>query len=219
MSSSNSSSCNRIEELRDYAFDECAAEARKTIERHISGCGDCAAELDRLRLTTTALRMLPEREIPQRIAFVSDKVFESSPAAGWFDRAFNGFWTSGARLGFASACVLAVAIVISAYRITAPPQPAGNQPMAQITAAAAPVDLSKQIDVTVGNAVTKAVAQVREEDAKLMTAALEASERRHEQEHQALLVAMQENLTVLQKRLSTFTMLASNDSLRTGGGQ
>jgi len=42
------------------------------MEQHLAACGDCALELDQLRLTTAALRTLPDREIPQRIAFVSD---------------------------------------------------------------------------------------------------------------------------------------------------
>ena len=47
-----------------------------------AACGDCALELDQLRLTTAALRTLPDREIPQRIAFVSDQVFEPSRVRG-----------------------------------------------------------------------------------------------------------------------------------------
>src|ERR1700735_314737 len=107
-----SSPCGRAEALRDYAFDELPADERESMEQHLAGCGGCVLELDRLRLTTAALRTLPEREIPQRIAFVSDRVFEPS--------AFRRFWSSGARLGFASACVLAVAIVVSAWHMSRP---------------------------------------------------------------------------------------------------
>src|SRR6267154_2129862 len=96
------SECDRGEALRDYAFDELPAGERPEMEQHISDCTGCAAELDRLRLTTAALRILPDREIPQRIAFVSDKVFAPSPVV----RFLGGFWNSAARLGFASACVL-----------------------------------------------------------------------------------------------------------------
>src|ERR1700761_9329402 len=97
-SSSSLSPCTRAEALRDYAFDELPVEERLAMEQHLAGCAECALELDRLHLTTAALRTLPDREIPQRIAFVSDRVFEPS--------AFRRFWNSGARLGFASACML-----------------------------------------------------------------------------------------------------------------
>lgn len=107
------STCDRLEELRDYALDEMAGPARPAMEQHIGSCGECAMELDRLRATASALRMLPDREIPQRIAFVSDKVFEPSRAARWF----GGIWNSAARLGFASACLLAVALLVSAWHL------------------------------------------------------------------------------------------------------
>src|SRR5712671_3214293 len=103
--------CDRIDDVRDYAFDELDAGARAAIQQHLAACGECAMELDRLQLTTAALRILPDREIPQRIAFVSDKVFQASPVSRWF----SGFWSSAPRLGFASACVLAVGLMVSAY--------------------------------------------------------------------------------------------------------
>jgi hypothetical protein len=61
-------------------------------------------ELDRLRLTEAALCSLREEEIPQRIRFVSDPVFERS----WW----RAFWGSPARLGFAAAAMLSVAILV-----------------------------------------------------------------------------------------------------------
>ena len=195
--------CHRFDELRDYAFDELAPESRHSLEQHIAGCPDCAAELDRMRLTTAALRLLPDREIPQRIAFVSDKIFEPSPVRRWLE----SFWNSGARLGFASACVLAAALIVSAYH-----RPAFNNAapaIAQTTAV--PAYLSNQIDAAVAKAATQIREEVREEDARTLKAALDDSERKHDQERRALMVAMGENLDFMQKRLSTMTVLASND--------
>lgn len=204
-------SCDRLDDLRDYAMGELAQDARVGLERHLAGCGECAAELEALQLTTTALRSVADREIPQRIAFVSDKVFEPSPVARWF----AGFWNSAARLGFASACVLSAAVVFAVAH-----RPAAVEPQtAAVTVNQASIsraEVQKQID----EAVTRAVAQVRSEDAatsaKLTAAALAQADARHEKEHRALLVAMEENLTVMQKRLSTYTMLAANDSVRFG---
>jgi anti-sigma factor RsiW len=197
------STCDRLEELRDYAVGELPANARSEIAKHAAVCAECASELNSLRFTAAALRALPDEEIPRRIGFVSDKVFEPSPVARWL----QSFWNSAARLGFASACLLAVAITTFALR---QPSAAVAMPLVSISA-----DVTNQIDA----AVTKAVAEVRLQDAQLTRAALDAAEVRHQQEHQALMVAMQESMTVLQKRLSMFTMLASNSVPREDAGQ
>ena len=195
--------CDRIEEVRDYAMGELAPEAREAVERHIPGCEECTAEIAVLQLTTAALRSLPDREVPQRIAFVSDKVFEASPVS----RFFSGFWNSAARLGFASACVLAGAMVF--WTVNRPQQP--------VAGPAAPVIQASITQADVEAAVNKAVAKVHEDDERVTTAALASADGRHEREHRALMVAMEENMTVLQKRLSTYTMLASADDFRAGG--
>jgi hypothetical protein len=174
------STCNEAEALRDYAFDELPAAERPGLEQHIAACRDCAAELDRLRVTTAALRMLPDREIPQRIAFVSDKVFQPSRLA----RLLNPY------LGFASACVLAGAIVFSAYH-RAPV-------MTEAKTIVQTVDVTKQVN----DAVEKAVARVRAEDARMLA----ASDAKHEQEHRNLMEAV----TVLQDRQNVGTLLASS---------
>ena len=71
-------------DLRDYWFEELAAEERLEVERHLAGCTGCREELERLRGTQQALLRLKDEEIPRRIAFVSDKVFEPSRAARWW---------------------------------------------------------------------------------------------------------------------------------------
>jgi anti-sigma factor RsiW len=98
------STCTNAELLRDYAFDELPAADRPAFERHLADCAACAAELDELRLTTAALRALPDVELPQRIVFVSDKI--STPSR---------FWNRSPWLGFASAGVMAVALMVSSY--------------------------------------------------------------------------------------------------------
>jgi anti-sigma factor RsiW len=189
------STCDRAEVLRDYAFDELPAAEIRGIEQHLETCEACAADLDRLRITTAALRSIPDREIPQRIAFVSDKVFAPSAAA----RFFSGFWNSGAQLGFASACVLGTALLVSAYHRTAP--------TAEVRTIVQTADVSKQVDEAVARAVAQVRDQVRQEDARLTQAAVDAAEARHEREQRVLLDAFQ----VLQKRLNTNTLLASAD--------
>jgi anti-sigma factor RsiW len=186
-----------VEALRDYAFGELSADRQPELEQHLGICGECTLELDRLRLTTAALRTLPDREIPQRIAFVSDKVFEPSPVS----RFFGGFWNSASRLGFASACVLGGALIVSAYH-----RPAEVHTIVQ----AANTDVSKQVN----DAVAKAVAQVKIENAR----EIEAVGHKYEQEYQARMSTVAENFELLQRRLGT-SLIAANDMRRNGDGQ
>jgi anti-sigma factor RsiW len=195
-----SSSCERAEALRDYAFDEIPAEERGSMEQHLKECEDCVLELDRLRLTTAALRTLQEHEIPQRIAFVSDRVFEPS--------AFRRFWNSGARLGFASACVLALAIVVSAWHIS---RPAEVRTVVQTASVS-----SDQIKA----AVATAVAQVRAEDAQMIQAAVQESGRKRDAEYRSQMIVIGENFDRIRKGLNLgYATLASNDLTGSGAGQ
>ena len=185
--------------MRDYAFGELPADRQPELEQHLGVCGECTLELDRLRLTTAALRTLPDREIPQRIAFVSDKVFEPSPVS----RFFAGFWNSASRLGFASACVLGAALIVSAYH-----RPVEVRTVVQ--AANTSTDVSQQVN----DAVTKAVAQVKIEDAR----EIEAVGHKYEQQYQERMASVAENFEMLQKRLGT-SLIAANDMRRNGDGQ
>ena len=202
-SASFPSPCGRAEALRDYAFDELPAGERRAMEQHLAACGNCALELDQLRLTSAALRALPDREIPQRIAFVSDRVFELSP--------FRRFWNAGARMGFASACVLSAALVVSAWHISSTYRPADARTAIR-TASVSPDEVNA--------AVAKAVAQVRTEDAQMIQAAIQKSERKRDAEYRGQMVAIEESYMVLQKRLnSSYRMLASSDVTGSGAGQ
>ena len=140
-------SCSPFD-LRDYFLKELAAPDQRQVEAHLRTCRPCYEELEGLRLTEAALFSLREEEIPQRIAFVSDKIFEPS---AW-RRGWAAFWNSGARLGFAGAAMLSIAILVSAMTRPAPviqaPAPA---------AALNPVsdaDIQARIDAAVLRAVT-----------------------------------------------------------------
>ena len=100
-------SCSPFD-LRDYFLKELPGPEGKQVEVHIKTCPACREELERLRATEAALVSLRDEELPQRLAFVSDKIFEPSPAR----RAWVAFWGSGARLGFASAAMLSAALVV-----------------------------------------------------------------------------------------------------------
>ena len=100
-------SCSPFD-LHDYVFGELGEPERRQVDAHVRSCAGCHEDLERLRITHSPLLILREEEVPQRIGFVSDKIFEPSVWRRWV----AGFWGSAARLGFASAAMLSSAIVI-----------------------------------------------------------------------------------------------------------
>ena len=129
-----------------YALGELDRSALREAEAHIASCPDCREELASLRLTLDALSTLREEEIPRRIAFVSDQIFEPR----WYQRALRAFWTPN----FAAACVVAGAILVHAFHA-----PAGAP-------GADPALVNAQIDA----AVAKAVAAEEERHAQQVDA-------------------------------------------------
>jgi hypothetical protein len=134
-------------DLRDYYFEALPEEQRRAVAGHLAGCEECAGELERVRLTGMALAAVPEEEIPRRIGFVSDKVFEPSPVARWW----QAFWMSGARMASASVALLAVAILVHAFRPV--PQPRFDPPPFVAAATPDPAAMQAAIDRAVAKAV------------------------------------------------------------------
>ena len=148
-------SCSPFE-LKDYFLQELSAPQQREVEAHVKACRSCREELDRLQLTGAALFSLRDEEIPQRIAFVSDKVFEPSPWRRWW----GTFWGSSARVGFAAAAMLSVALVVSAVMRTAPAGPVViDRPTAPVTTVS-DTEIQARIDVAVAKAVGEKTAQM-----------------------------------------------------------
>jgi anti-sigma factor RsiW len=91
-------------DLRDYLFDELSSAEKTEVEAWLATSAAGREELARLRLTNQALMSLPDEEIPQRIAFVSDKVFEPSPWA----RLASWLQLEGPRFALGMAAAMAV---------------------------------------------------------------------------------------------------------------
>jgi anti-sigma factor RsiW len=140
-----STNCEQCD-WKAYALGELDANARREAEAHAATCASCREELAALRLTLDAMATLRDEEMPRRIAFVSDKVFEPK----WYQR----LWSPT----FAGALVVAVAILIHGFA-----RPAGAVDQAQIQA---------QVD----QAVTKAVAQVEAKNQEQMEYVVSAYE-------------------------------------------
>src|ERR1035441_3050275 len=187
-------SCSPFD-LRDYFLKELPDSEQRQVEAHVRNCQPCLEELDRLRLTEAALFALREEEIPRRIAFVSDKIFEPSPWRRWW----AALWASTARLAFASAAMLSIAIMVSALRPVG--QIAVRPSAPQVVNAISDTEIQSRIDI----AVAKAVAQVdarQTEKPKQLVADLEGTRQR-------LLLAADE-FDYYKRRVDAIRISASN---------
>jgi hypothetical protein len=196
-------SCSPFD-LRDYYFKDLAENQRRVTEVHVKTCAHCREELDRLRGTETALLVLPDEEIPQRIGFVSDPVFQPSA----FRRGWEALWGSAARLGFVSAAMLSAALLVFSFTR---PVPQAGAPAPAITQTAMQADFSKRLNDAVAVAVSRAVAESETRQARQTLELLAATDRRHALETQAMMVRVQEYLEVEKKHLNTL-ILANNDA-------
>jgi anti-sigma factor RsiW len=181
-------SCSPFD-LRDYLFGELAENQRRQVDLHLRSCGGCHEDFERLRVTHAALMGLRDEEVPQRIGFVSDKIFEPSMVR----RAWQAFWGSSARLGFASAAMLSAALVVFTFFRPAPPAPvvAGIQPPG---AARIEAIVAARVDA----AVAKAVAETEQRQARKTAELLATADQRYQQQQQYV-DRLAENVSVLQK--------------------
>lgn len=135
--------CSKLD-WKGYALGELDKNARAEAEAHAAACQNCREELAATRLTLDALSTLHEEEVPRRIAFVSDKVFEPR----WWQK----LWSPT----FAAACLVAAAILVHGFMSVARPS-------------ADPAEIQARVD----KAVTKAVADTEERQAQRFDEALD----------------------------------------------
>jgi anti-sigma factor RsiW len=167
-----------------YTLGELDTAARREAEAHAAACSACQDEAAEWRVTLDAMAVLKEEELPRRIAFVSDKVFEPT----WWQRLAR----SMQRPSFAAAGLIAAAILVHAFvrPAAAPlnPAPAGDTAAiearitAQVTAEVADRvsrRMQAQVDAAVTNAVAKAVADTEKRDDQRTARLLASTERRY----------------------------------------
>jgi len=187
--------CSSVD-LKAYVLGEAGGPGEAA---HIESCECCHEELERLRVTHAALLTLKEEEVPRRIAFVSDKIFEPR----WWQR----IWHSVPAMGFASAMVLAAAILVHAY----------NRPVTNVQAA--PIDtaqveqrveteVSKRLDAQVAKAVARVVSDSEARETKLARL-LEAAEKRFASERQSDIAMIQQTAQYYRDKIGQI-MVASN---------
>lgn len=197
-------------DLKEYALGESSREEARRIQAHAAECGACSDELTRLQLTRGALLSLADEEMPRRIAFVSDKVFEPR----WYQR----LWTSVPQLGFLAAAMLSGAILVHAFYARPAPAPAAPASAAALDTRAIQQHIESEVGVRVNDAVQHAVAQAvaaSEARQKKQTAALlEAARERYEFDRRATLAAFSEQTRIVQRQLTN--MYAASNNLRAG---
>jgi anti-sigma factor RsiW len=180
-------------DLRDYLFDELPLPQQGEVRAHLKTCPPCNTELDTLRSTHAALLTIRDEEMPQRIGFVSDKVFEPSPVRRWF----AGFWTSAGRLAFASSALLSASILVHAFRPPAPVVLQGSLAPVVTQASVSQADIDQRVQEAVAKqvdaAVTKAVAETEQHAQKRTAALLTAAEKRIDMERWAITVQLEQN--------------------------
>lgn len=179
-----------------YALGELDPAARRQAESHAAACPECHEELSMLRLTLDALSTLREEEIPRRIAFVSDKVFEPR------------WWQSFLRPSFAASLAAAglIAAAILVHGFVRPMTPA----LAPVDTAALEQQIEKQVAARMETAVsqrineaaTKAVAETEQREEQKIAAVLASTEKRYTEQRRADFATAAANYDMLSKQLT-----------------
>ncbi len=184
-------------DLNAYALGEGTPAERAAAAAHLAQSSEAALEFERLQLTLTALGSLRDEEMPRRIAFVSDPVFEPS--------LWQRFWNSGPRLAFGGAAMLACAITAHGFLMRPVVQPV-VQASAQISQA--------DVDAAVEKAVQAVEARTENRVRQEVSLAVNKTEKRFTQEIQMMAASFQENDTLLRKQMNR--MYVTNAGLAAG---
>jgi len=186
------------EELKAYFLGELASRDKASVEEHVRACQNCGEELERLKLTQTALLMLEEEEVPRRISFVSDKVFEP--------RWYQTIWRSGPAMGFASVVVLAAAILVHGFAQYAAAPVAPTVDTAQMEQR-----IEREVNARLDTVVAKSVSDAQAKQAAEFARVLDSTEKRFETRRQADLATVQQAAEYYEKQMSRW-QVAFNDT-------
>ena len=138
-----------------YVLRELGQDAHRQAEAHLATCSTCHEEVATLRLTLDTLSTLREEEIPRRIAFVSDKVFEPR----WWQRVFSPTFAAGA-------------LVAAAILVHGSLRPGQAQVDAAVTKAVAQVEARHAEDAQIIRAMADMIEQRDKQVANIYSATL-----------------------------------------------
>jgi anti-sigma factor RsiW len=191
-------SCSTVD-VKAYFLGELAVSEKASLEGHVRACQSCREELERLNLTQAALLSLEEEEVPQRIAFVSDKVFEP--------RWWQTMWRSGPTMGFASALMLAAAILVHAYsRPVVQPATGPTVDTAQIEQR-----IQREVGARVDAAVAKAVSQTEARQTEQIVKVLDAAEKRIQSQRRSDMALVQQAARFYEQQTARLMVAVNND--------
>ena len=181
-------------DLKAYLFGELPDVERRRVAAHLEQDPAARAELARLEQTQAMLGFVQDEELPRRIAFVSDKVFEPS----WWQR----FWASAPQLGFASAALLALALVGHGWlsRPVAAPVPLA----ASVDQAAVRQVVAAEVNQRMAD-VLRQVSAAPSSDAKtaqLIAVAMKEVEKKAELDRAADRLTFEENFNLMRRMIS-----------------
>jgi len=184
---------------KGYVLKELEPGERARAEVHLGGCAACQAEVEGLELTVAALERLPAVEIPRRIGFVSDPVFEQP----WWKR----MWTSGPQLGFAGAALVALAIVAHGAMAQ---RPAVNEAeVAKRVEERVQSEVAKRVEAEVAARVQQGLQAGLQPVRADLEAKLEGLEKRHDARRQSDMAAVESAFTHMEKKMNTAMVTAA----------
>jgi anti-sigma factor RsiW len=193
--------CSSVD-LKAYVLGELPESEKGLVAGHVRECASCSEEMERLSLTHLALTSLRDEEVPRRIAFVSDKVFEPR----WWQRV----WRSGPAMGFASAALLSCAILVHGFIRPAPL--AG--PSVTVDTAAVEQRVAAEMNDRVRSVVAKAVADNEARQQRQTAALLADAEKKFDLERKSDRLAMEANLEIFRKEQARMYMASSGLEVR-----
>ena len=189
-------------DLKDYVFGELSAAERREVEAACAADPALREELARLQVTQSALFSLRDEELPRRIAFVSDKVFEPK----WWQVWLN----SGPRMAFASAALLAAAIV---FHGTAVPQTAA--PSAPVAASMDQAAFEKRIAEEVTRVLPVALEKAEQRHRTQLASAIQEAEGKYQKLRQEDQMNMEASYSLFREKQAAMMVSYAQNS---GGG-
>ena len=139
------------EQITLLLYGELSDEACHRLEQHLAGCADCRDEMEVTRALSSAMAILPVRELsPNLIAQTRvkiDEALEQAPRDSWLTQFRRSLWTDfrllrTAPLAAAALLFAGAGLGFAGFRLANPPaaQPAfvdpGTEPIAAITGVA-----------------------------------------------------------------------------------
>ncbi|HWF45445.1 MAG TPA: zf-HC2 domain-containing protein [Bryobacteraceae bacterium] len=185
-------------DLKAYVLGEADPAEREEIQLHMAACEVCRLEAERLSVTTTALRMLPDEEIPVHVRFVSDKVFEP-----WWRR-----WRLSPGWAFASA-LLAMVLIVDAPRFT---RPRIEAPVAALTSSQIEKRIDDAVNARVKTEVALAAARIEQVNDQRTLAMLADFRRKSQTDRQRLIQAVETEYETVDQKINQ-AVFAANEKL------